>query len=123
MADNTNNATNVHIVDDYDNSTDKFGDTDKKEEIEGFTDTLHKTATTVSKTLPKVTRYERARIIGVRTRQIAEGMEPKIDVKGLTDPYEIAIKEFDEGKTPLIIQRRLPGGEVENVRVSDLVGK
>lgn len=113
MANNTNNNTNVHVINDFDYE-------DEKSKDEAFTDTLHKTATKVRKTLPKATRYERARIIGVRTRQIAEGMKPKVDIKGLTDPYDMAVKEFEEGKSPFIIQRRLPGGEVENVRVSEL---
>lgn len=117
-ADTTADAT--YIANDYDEPSSVDA---KPKKMEIFTETLHKTASKKTrKTLPKPTKYERARIIGVRTTQIAYGAEPQVDVTGMTDPYDMAVKEFDEGKTPpLIIQRRLPGGEVENVRVSELI--
>ena len=114
--DNTN--TNVYVANDHDTKNDSVK---PKEKMEVYTETLHKTAKKTRKTLPKPTIYERARIIGVRTTQIASGADPKTDVKGLTDPYDMAVKEFEEGKSPLIILRRLPGGEVERVRVSELI--
>lgn len=114
---NTSNDS-AYVSNDYNEPS-----TDEPKKMEVYTETLHKTAAKrVRKTLPKPTKYERARIIGVRTTQIANGAEPQTDITGLTDPYEMAVKEFDDGKTPpVIIQRRLPGGEVENVRVSELI--
>ncbi len=110
--------TNIYVA----NNVDTKDSPDKpKKKTEVYTETLHKTAKKTRKTLPKPTIYERARIIGVRTTQIENGADPKTDVKGLTDPYEMAVKEFEDGKTPLIILRRLPEGEVEYVRVSELI--
>ena len=117
MSDEQNTESNVYVPDDADVSA----KTSTETKFEPYTETLHKTAKKVRKTLPKATRYERARILGVRAIQIANGMKVMTDVKGLTDPYEMAKKEFEDGKTPLIIQRRLPCGEVENVRVSELI--
>lgn len=114
-----NNNTNTYVANDPDVADDTAAK--PKPKLELYTETLHKTAKKTRKTLPKPTRYERARIIGVRTTQIASGAAPKTDVKGLTDPYLMAVKEFEDGKSPLIIQRRLPGGEVETVRVSELI--
>lgn len=114
---NKEEESSNYIADDFDDSAKPSAEKD----MEVYTETLHKTAQKTRKTLPKPTRYERARIIGVRTTQIAHGSEPLTDIGDLTDPYEMAVKEFEDGKTPLIIQRKLPGGEVENVRVSELI--
>lgn len=114
------NTSNVYVPDDDVEETDK-----KPKEMETYVETLHKATKTsikkTHKTLPKPTRYERARIIGVRATQIAQGAEPKTDVKGLTKPYDMAVKEFEDGKSPVIIQRRFVGGEVVNIKLSDLI--
>jgi len=65
----------------------------------------------------KVTKYERARMIGSRALQISMGAPPviKLDVKDLEalryNPLEIAKKEFAEGKIPLVIKRPMPGAK------------
>ena len=46
-------------------------------------------------TLPILTKYEKARIIGLRMQQISAGAVPLIDVTGLTDVEEIVEKELD----------------------------
>lgn len=118
MSDNKNTSDEVYIENDESNPQDSSTLTHK---TEVYTETLHKTAKKIRKTLPKPTRYERAAIIGVRATQIAHGSEPNTDITGMTDPYEMAEKEFNDGKSPLIIERRLPGGEVERVRLSELI--
>lgn len=56
---------------------------------------------------PKLTAYERARIIGIRAVQIDYGAEPFIKAeKGMTS-IEIAIKELESGVLPLSIKRKL----------------
>ena len=45
---------------------------------------------------PKLTRFERARIIGARALQISMGAPLLIETEGLTDPIDIALKELDE---------------------------
>ena len=73
------------------------------------------------KTLPIMTRYEKARILGERARQINSGASPMIDVEPtLIDGYLIALKELEQKRIPFIIQRPLPNGGSEYWRVNDL---
>jgi DNA-directed RNA polymerase subunit K/omega len=73
------------------------------------------------RSLPFVTKYERARVIGERTRQINSGATPFIDVEpNIIDGYLIAINEFNKKKIPFIIKRPLPSGKCEYWKLSDL---
>ncbi|MEM1689870.1 MAG: DNA-directed RNA polymerase subunit K [Candidatus Hadarchaeales archaeon] len=57
----------------------------------------------------KYTRYEKARIIGARALQISLGAPILINPpKGITDPVEIALYEFEQGVIPITVIRRLP---------------
>ncbi len=56
---------------------------------------------------PRLTQYERARIIGIRALQIDYGAEPFIEVKGFMSSIQIAEKELEAGVLPLSIKRRL----------------
>ena len=68
----------------------------------------------VKKLKIKYTKYEKARIIGARSLQIAMGapllMRLKEDdlEKIKYDPIEIAKKEFDKGILPITIKRPMP---------------
>lgn len=73
------------------------------------------------KTLPFITRYEKARIIGERAKQLNSGAIPMIDVEpSVLDGYLIALKEFEEKKIPFIVKRPLPNGGCEYWKLSDL---
>ena len=73
------------------------------------------------KTLPFLTKYEYARIIGVRTKELNDGAEPFVDVDhNIIDGYNIAIKELEEKKLPFIVKRPLPNGSCEYWKLSDL---
>ena len=73
------------------------------------------------KTVPFVTKYEKARILGERAKQINSGAEPFIEVdESLIEGYLIALKEYDDKKIPFILQRPLPNGESEYWRLKDL---
>jgi DNA-directed RNA polymerase I, II, and III subunit RPABC2 len=78
-------------------------------------------------TTPYMTKYEKARVLGTRALQIRwveldqycrvqltshdSGNAPVlIDVEGMTDPLQIAIKELREKKIPLVVRRFLPDG-------------
>ena len=54
-----------------------------------------------------LTKYERARLLGHRAEQLSKNAPAKVDTKGLSDPYQIAMKELKEGKIPLIVIRPL----------------
>jgi len=73
------------------------------------------------KTLPFITRYEKARILGERAKQINAGAKPFVDVPmNMIDGYLIALKEFEEKKIPFILKRPLPGGGLEYWKFKDL---
>ena len=73
------------------------------------------------KTIPFMTKYERTRILGLRTTQINNGSEIFVNVdKDVIDGYVIAEMELKEKKIPFIIRRPLPNGASEYWRVEDL---
>jgi len=73
------------------------------------------------RTLPFVTRYEKARVIGERAKQINSGAKPFIEIEqSMIDGYLIALKEFESKKIPFIIRRPLPNGNSEYWRLSDM---
>lgn len=76
---------------------------------------------TFHKTTPILSRYERARILGERAKQINEGAQPFIEIEdSLIDGYLIAERELEQKKIPFIIQRPLPSGGSEYWRIRDL---
>ncbi len=73
------------------------------------------------RTIPFITRYEYARVIGERAMQINGGAKPLVEVgEHIVDGYIIAVKEFEQKKIPFILKRPLPNGGCEYWRVSDL---
>jgi len=69
-----------------------------------------------------ITKFEKARVLGVRATQISMGAPVMIDLTNETDPLEIALKEMLERKSPLIIRRILPGGKkYEDWKVNELL--
>lgn len=69
-----------------------------------------------------MTKFERAKIIGVRAQQIALGAVPNIDLPPghhLT-PREIARAELSQKKTPIIIHRIHHDGKYEAWKVEEL---
>jgi DNA-directed RNA polymerase I, II, and III subunit RPABC2 len=73
------------------------------------------------KTTPILSRYEKARILGERAKQLNCGAQPFIEVdETMIDGYLIALKELEEKKIPFIIQRPLPNGGCEYWSLRDL---
>ena len=73
------------------------------------------------RTIPFMTKYERAKILGVRAKQIDSGSKPYISVEDtIIDGYTIAEKELQEKKLPFIIRRPIPNGQSEYWKVKDL---
>lgn len=72
-------------------------------------------------TLPILTKYEKARVIGSRAEQINRGAAPSIPVgESIIDGRIIAIMEFENKSIPFIIARPLPSGGIEYWKVNDL---
>jgi len=76
------------------------------------------------RTIPVLTKYEKTRILGMRTKQLNSGMQPmlpKEDIpETIVDGYNIAKMELDAKVIPFIIRRPLPDGTSEYWKVSDL---
>lgn len=73
------------------------------------------------KTLPFLTKYERARIIGQRAKQIEAGAKPFVNVpENVIEGHIIAELELKEKKIPFIIRRPLPSGGCEYWKLKDL---
>jgi len=57
----------------------------------------------------KLTRFERAKIIGSRALQISMGAPILIKLAGdIMDPIEIAIREMKSDVVPITVRRSLP---------------
>ena len=77
-------------------------------------DSLHQT-------VPFLTKFEKAKIIGLRAKQINNGADPFIDVpNNMIEGLTIAERELEEKKVPFIIRRPLPNGSSEYWKVKDL---
>ena len=73
------------------------------------------------KTIPYLTKYEKARILGQRAKQIETGSRPYVKVpENIVDGYIIAELELKEKKIPFIIRRPIPGGAFEYWNLKDL---
>lgn len=58
--------------------------------------------------MKRLTRFERARLIGARALQISMGAPPLIE-SNYVDPIETAREELDQEIIPIAIRRHEPG--------------
>ena len=73
------------------------------------------------RTLPWLTKFEIARILGLRSKQINNGAEAFVDVPpSIISGYTIAEMELEQKKIPFILRRPMPNGGSEYWRVCDL---
>ncbi len=73
------------------------------------------------RTIPFLTKYEKARIIGQRATQLNAGATPFVKVpESVIDGIIIAEMELKEKKIPFIIRRPLPNGGSEYWSLKDL---
>jgi DNA-directed RNA polymerase I, II, and III subunit RPABC2 len=73
------------------------------------------------KTIPYLTKYEKARVLGQRAKQINSGASVFVKVpEKVIDGYLIAELELQEKRIPFIIRRPLPNGGSEYWSIKDL---
>jgi DNA-directed RNA polymerase I, II, and III subunit RPABC2 len=73
------------------------------------------------RTVPFLTKYEKARILGQRAKQINYGANALIKIpENVIDGYVIAELELQQKKIPFIIRRPIPGGGSEYWNLKDL---
>lgn len=101
---------------------------DEEEETEGeknafkiltFKNVLENIEKKEKKTIPILTKFEKARMKGVRLQQLAYGAKPRVNTDNLKTITEIVEKELYERKIPFIIRRSLPNGYYEDWRMED----
>ena len=111
-----NDFINTYHNDNFTHNYDEINTMSKviRDNFDNIIDPFHKT-------IPILTKYERARILGQRAKQIDSGAKPFVHIdKTINDGYLIATKELEEKKIPFIIRRPLPNGGSEYWKVQDL---
>ena len=85
-----------------------------RDEQNNIIDKLHRT-------LPYLTKYERARVLGQRAKQINSGAKSFVKIpENVIDGYLIAELELSQKRVPFIIRRPIPGGACEYWKLKDL---
>ena len=73
------------------------------------------------RTIPILTKFEKARVLGIRAKQLNDGAKPFIKHPvDVIDGYTIARMELAEKVMPFIIRRPLPNGGCEYWKIADL---
>ena len=73
------------------------------------------------KTINIMTKYEKTRILGIRTKQLNNLNIPYVSIdEGLNNNYLIALKELNEKRLPFIIKRPMPNNKFEYWKLQDL---
>jgi len=74
---------------------------------------------------PRLTRFERARIIGARALQLSLGAPPLVPQSavgaGVKETIELARIELESGALPISIRRTLPSGEYQDIPIRALL--
>ena len=73
------------------------------------------------KTVPFLNKFEKARLLGVRRQQLANGAQSKIDTSGFDSIDQIVNEELRQRKIPLIIRRKLPNGVYEDWKLEEFM--
>jgi DNA-directed RNA polymerase I, II, and III subunit RPABC2 len=70
----------------------------------------------------KLTRFERARIVGARALQISMGAPLLVELpEGVSDPIDIALRELESGVLPMTVRRSLPDGAFQDIALRGLL--
>lgn len=72
-------------------------------------------------TSSRMTKYEKAYVLGIRSSQLSMNAPPLVDIGNMTDALDIAEKELRERKIPFIIRRRLPDNTYEDWPIKEMV--
>jgi len=74
---------------------------------------------------PFLTKYERARVVGLRALQLSLGAPPfvRLDDEAKWDPIEVAKGELESALLPLSIRRTMPDGRYVDIPLRKLIKK
>jgi DNA-directed RNA polymerase I, II, and III subunit RPABC2 len=95
----------------------------KTKQPEDFNDIMQKYDPTKNITKNILSKYERVKIIGLRSEQLQRGADAyiELDPSKPFNPCEIATEELRQRKLPFMIKRTLPNGEDEYWRLDDMI--
>lgn len=72
--------------------------------------------------MPFLSVFEKTKILGMRTNQLAQGARPYVIVpEHITNVLDIAKMELEQRRLPFIIKRHMPNGTYEKFRISDMI--
>jgi DNA-directed RNA polymerase I, II, and III subunit RPABC2 len=70
----------------------------------------------------KLTRFERARIIGARALQVSLGAPVLVELDpSVSDPIEISLAELEEKTLPMTLRRALPDKFHQDIPLDSLI--
>lgn len=71
---------------------------------------------------PKLTRFERARIIGARALQLSLGAPLLVEApETMSDPIDLALKELRDQALPMTLRRILPDRTSQDIALNALL--
>lgn len=89
--------------------------------MEDYADIMRAYDPSKNKTRNLLSKYEKVKIIGLRTEQLQRGAEPVIKWDKEFDPHAIAEEELKQKKIPFMIRRVLPDNTKEYYRLDDMI--
>ena len=116
MSNQNYNYNNIEEDDDDDEEEEVI--IEEQSDIINVDDTYKDILEKPKKTLPLLSKFEKARLVGIRKQQLATGSSPC--VKGAFSSIDEIVEEEIKQKTlPLIIRRILHNGIQEDWRISE----
>ena len=113
----SDNETNESFSSDENDNYELLKDTEKLDKntiLDNYDITNYTTFKQQPIAYNKLTKFEKANILGIRAQQLANGAKPLIkDTSNYTNVIDIAKQELIEKKLPLIIKRPLCDGTYE----------
>lgn len=98
--------------------------TANSDEINALSQIIRENGTIIDKnhiTNPILTKYEKTKILGLRTKQLNSGCQPYIEVpSNIIDNYLVAQMELKQKKIPIIIRRPISAKHSEYWKLEDL---
>lgn len=123
LTDNDSNIDTTEINEIEDDDISESENIDDNSNIENLDD-LFISETSINNTQritkPYLTKYEKVRILGLRTKQLSLGAKPLVKLNGFLEPNKIALLEYENNMIPFKIKRPLPNGTFEIWKFSEL---
>jgi DNA-directed RNA polymerases I, II, and III subunit RPABC2 len=110
---------NISEDDEEEEYEEEFEEKDEDFKILTYKNILENIQKNTKKTLPILTKFEKARVIGVRLQQLAYGARPLIDTSNCKNIEDIVNEELKQRKIPFIIRRTLPNGVCEDWKMEE----